>query len=144
MSLSISTTSCLSSLLNNPSPSIQRISNTTTTRNPRRIFLDLSRENNHSILHFPTRFSVAIASPETAPFVEDVEEGGVEGSESGTDISEDGVVEDVEALATLSRVKSKDKKIKKNVVEDGEENRFKLRNGREVFEFFYCEIFCVG
>uniref|UniRef100_A0A7N1A3Z5 Uncharacterized protein n=1 Tax=Kalanchoe fedtschenkoi TaxID=63787 RepID=A0A7N1A3Z5_KALFE len=83
-------------------------------------------------LSLPRGWPADVASPESVSLIEAVEEVDVKGGVNGT-VSDVRVEEEVEAVEAPGTVKSKVKKTKKDD-DDSEDNRFKLRNGREVFE----------
>ncbi|CAM8881621.1 unnamed protein product [Rhodiola kirilowii] len=103
------------------------------SRSPSRLFLSVARDNGrYSLRYARRRFSGDVASSESVSVIETVEEGVGKGSENDTlsvEVVEDEVAE-VEVVDAPRAVKSKVKKTKKDD-EEGEDNRFKLRNGRE-------------
>ncbi|KAL9674034.1 hypothetical protein QQ045_030300 [Rhodiola kirilowii] len=133
----MSLSSCLSSIfVNNQIHPSSNSSPVRNSRSPSRLFLSVARDNGrYSLRYARRRFSRDVASSESVSVIETVEEGVGKGSENDTlsvEVVEDEVAE-VEVVDAPRAVKSKVKKTKKDD-EEGEDNRFKLRNGREIFE----------
>ncbi|CAM8974770.1 unnamed protein product [Rhodiola kirilowii] len=131
----MSLSSCLSSIfVNNQIHPSSNSSPVRNSRSPSRLFLSVARDNGrYSLRYARRRFSGDVASSESVSVIETVEEGVGKGSENDTlsvEVVEDEVAE-VEVVDAPRAVKSKVKKTKKDD-EEGEDNRFKLRNGREV------------